>query len=291
MGTLSCLTSGHAILSQAVLQNQVTQAVDGLQLKTPQRVYWLAKDCAITDPLQTAAAGVWTEAQQQAWRPKVALLNIHECVLPHPGSDGSPKCLNHRSLILFKNNGTMACSKRLKMTTHHAALAGPAELLVYILTDLLKRPCLLWDPLLAVPCSDHRPCFSPWAGERSLEYLTRLHVFSFLGVLFTSYTIQIYSICNGWKTEKEEEMVNSLEVHLPLPFWNVQFQTWNSICVWFAQECSRSQKYYVIYFPIEIALGTCVKEISSLFLNYFLVLLSHIQFFYCFMYFVAVKQF
>lgn len=184
-------------------------------------------------------------------------------MLPHPGSDGSPKCLNQRSLILFKNNGTMAWSKRPKMTTHHTALARPPEMLVYFLTDLLKRPCLLWYPMLAVPWSDHRHCFSPWAGEGSLEYLTRLHVFSFLGVLLTNYTIRICSIWKGWK-EEEEEMVDSLEVHFPLPFWNVQFQTWNSMCVWFVQECSHSQKCYVIYFPVGIALGKSVKEISSL---------------------------
>lgn len=100
------------------------------------------------------------------------------------------------------------------------------------------------------------------------------------------HKIQICSICKGWR---DEEVVNSLEVCFLLSFWNVQFQTWNSMRVWFTQECSHSQKCDL--FPSWNNFEElCIRK-NFCFLTAFLFLLSHIQFFHCFMCFVVVKQF
>jgi len=69
--------------------------------------------------------------------------------------------------------------------------------------------------MLAVPHSEHSLSLSPRAGGRSGAYLSKLHVVSLLGVLYTYHTIHLCSICEGWE---EEEVVNSLEVHFLLPF-------------------------------------------------------------------------
>lgn len=145
----------------------------------------------------------------------MALPNIHNRMLPHPGSDSSPKSLNHRSLILFKSNNTMAWSNRLKndntpqrfsQSTRVAGLCPhrPAEEILSALRSRVGSPSQRTQPsLFIMSCgrecgvSDKTPCC----------FLVRRAV-------YRSYT-QICSICKGWR---EEEVVNSLEVRFPLPF-------------------------------------------------------------------------